>query len=513
MPRSKYIDGSAIIDERLSISRTNLLLISAGSIFHMVAEASLVPLFVALIYYYVGMGMGWPRKFWGGWERNIYTRVFLAGFMAAGISALYRTFSGDLQGDAEHFYEFISGTNVFLSLEELASLTSGGGAIFVWREVLNFMVLIGFPQKQYVAVFINVLIVAWSGVITLKMVRLIYGDDSVRFKRLILIFSSCGLFWLYSGLLVRDSFVLIAVSLLTYAWLYFLNKPDRIARLFLVLAVSFIAVIYFGYVRVEFFFVPLIMPVAAVAALIFRRNSGQYRAIACVISIILLLMIGIVLESNGDLIEMIISRGSEVYGYKSAEESGAGSLGMSLIVNQPMPIRLPLGIIYLYLFPIPFWDGFQFEAVYFLFKSINVLLFYFLIPLLIMAIYTIWKDAIVRSPSMLFLVFFVVGISLIIAGTTLETRHIGAFFSSLFLIALLPDMQLKKVRIQYRKVLIAFLGTVFIIHYSWAIMKMGLIIINITIGFILFILIITTSNRKNRLIYQVLAIVFLSSII
>ena len=158
---------------------------------------------------------------------------------------------------------------------------------------------------------------------------------------------------------------------------------------------------------------------------------------------------------------------------------------MSLIINQPLLIRLTLGAIYLIIFPIHFWVGFQFESSYHLFKSFNVIYLYFVIPLLTLTVRQLWKDKSIRSPSMLFLLFLVFGFTLVIAATSLETRHLGAFFVPVFLLALLPDLRLKIVRHNYRQLLIAFLGTVFVIHYMWIIIRFGYFIVPITIIFVL----------------------------
>jgi len=225
--------------------------------------------------------------------------------------------------------------------------------------------------------------------------------------------------------------------------------------------------------RAEFVFVPIAMAMAAVTALLVGHKVGRGRTIAYLLVFIGLIISGWLLASYGDALQFALTRGHESYTKAASSQHGEGWLGMAFIVNQPMLIRLPLGAVYLFVFPIPFWSGFQFESVYQLFKSFNVIYFYFVIPLLVLAFRQLWRDKFSRSPAMLFLLFLVIGFSLAIVGTSLETRHLGAFFIPVFLLALLPDLRQIKVRHSYRQLLYGFLGSVFIVHIIWLIIKFG----------------------------------------
>ena len=106
-----------------------------------------------------------------------------------------------------------------------------------------------------------------------------------------------------------------------------------------------------------------------------------------------------------------------------------------------------------------------------LFKSFNVFYFYFVIPLLILALRRLWKDKSSRSPPVLFLLFLVIGFTLAIAGSSLETRHHGAFFVPLFLLALAPDLRIRSEWRQYKQLLILFLSGVGLVHLAWIVLK------------------------------------------
>ena len=366
----------------------------------------------------------------------------------AGIAAVYANQFADqsqLASDAGGFFEISSLSPLrYLPLIQLQALHEGSLAIKIYSSAYDFFSVLGFPRERYVGILINVCSVALTGVLTLKMSRLLYGCDVIRFRRLILIFSFCGLFWLFSGIHLRDSIVLLSSTALSYVWLYFLQKPDLSYRFIAVTASSLLAGFTFGFLRGEFILVPIGTVMAATAALMFSVKSKRI-FITFFFVFTGIVLAGWLLLMFGDSIQFISTRGYEGYVDLVADQHGADSLGMSLIVNQPMPIRLLLGSIYLFIFPIPFWSGFQIESAYYLFKSFNAIFLYFLLPLLVLSIDQIWKNKLIRSPSLLYLVFTSFGFTLAIACTSLETRHFAVFLPLMFLLSLLLDLTIRSV--------------------------------------------------------------------
>lgn len=469
LPGHTRVAGAA---QPLKVVPTDLILLSVGAFIHLLAEASLFPIVTASIYYCVGWAALWLPKLGGVWERQIYTRVFLVGFLAAGVSGLYRTFAGDGQGDAVHFLEMATESLPDLDLAILLKLYENSIPIILFNQVFKIASSLGIPSEQYVGIFLNAFIVALTGVVALKMARLIYGIDPYRFKRLILLFSACGVFWLFSGILLRDSFALLGVSSLAYAWLYFLGKPNFGRRLFFIIGASLFAGAFLQFVRTEFLFVPIAMLMAAIAALLVGKVERDGRLVAYLFTFVCLLVAGWLLATFGEELQQALFYGAKSYDDVSANESTKDSLGFILIVNQPIPIKAFLGSIYLFVFPIPFWSGFQLETVYHLFKAFNVIYFYFLIPLLALALHQLWKDKLSRSPMVMFLLFLVIGFTLAIAATSLETRHHGAFFVPLFLLALGPDLRIRSEWRLYKQLLKLFLSGVALVHLAWIVLKM-----------------------------------------
>jgi len=448
---------------KIKISKANIFLLFLGIIIHLIAEGTFMPILVALIYYVTGYFILLALMSGGVWEYRIFSRVFLSGFVAASIASLYRNYAGDNQGDALHFYE-----NSLLDVSEIEKLTSEHALpMFFFWKVYNIANYIGISQEQYVGVFLNVLLVAFSSVVAIKSARLIYGNDIYRFKQLILLISACGMFWLFAGIMIRDSFLLVLVGFLTYVWIYFLKNPRFGFSLFLLIGSSWIGIILFKITRLEYQFIPFAMALSGCAALVIGNNKRNNTS-----TINLLLFLGLIttvssLAVFGDYILGMIEHTQGGYYNVTLNEKSQNSLGWSLIVNQSVPVRGVLGSIYLFISPIPFWVGFQLETVYHLFKSFNVIYLYFVVPLIILSLRTLWKKRFYKNPILLFLLFFIIGITLTIALTSLETRHIGNFYIPFLLLSLLPNLQEMVVFKKYKSLLIMYLFGVSLIHLIW----------------------------------------------
>ncbi len=458
----------------LRINRVNLVLLSVGALITLYAYSNPLPLFAAAIFYCTVYVVLCLPKVGGTYERRIFTRVFAVGFVMASISAIYANYFFDasqLYSDAAGFFHLAAGQAKGLNLFELQVLHEGSVAIVIWSAVYDIFADLGFPRERYVGVLVNVTAVAFTGVVALKMTKLVYGQSLDRYKRLSTLFGTCGLFWLFAAIHVRDSVVLLSITTLTYAWAYFLSKPGLGWPLLQIIACSLLIGLFLGFLRGEFVFVPIAMLGAGTAALLVGRKGSRSRMIPYMLVFFGFAIVLGLLSSYGDIIYAVLLRGGEGYSEHAAEQHSADSLGMTLIINQPMPIKLALGTVYLFVFPIPFWSGFQLESAYALFKSFNVLFFYFLLPLLALAVRQLWQHKVQRTPVILFMLFLSIGFALAIAGTSLETRHFGAFLVPIFMLAMLPDLRSPVVRHNYRQLLMVLLGGVVLVHLTWVGLK------------------------------------------
>jgi hypothetical protein len=466
-------DAVRLSKKRLSARAIDLGLLLLGGLISLIAYLSLAPLLLAFIFYSMGIAvLLWPGM-GGTHERRIFSRVFAVGFLMSGVAAVYANYWNDpsqLASDADSFFRLASGQAAGIALDDLRVMFEGALAILLWGEVYDLFASLGFPRERYVGILFNITMVAATGAVAIKIARQVYGEDPYRVRRLTILFSACGLFWMFASIHIRDAVVLLGVTALVYVWLRFLTKPGFGARLLLLIATSLVASFALGFLRAEFVFVPIAMGAAGVAALMVGRQSGG-RLRGYILLLIGLAGVAGLLVVYGEAILRSMIFGQEGYGGLAAETHGDDSLGMALIVNQPLPVRLVVGSLAVFLYPIPFWRGFQLESAYHLFKSFNVLFFYFLIPLLGLAVREIWRNGEHRTSPHLFMLFTTVGFTLAIAATSVESRHLGAFLVPMFILALLPDLRSRTGRHNYQQLLMATLTAVAVIHGLWVMVK------------------------------------------
>ena len=173
------------------------------------------------------------------------------------------------------------------------------------------------------------------------------------------------------------------------------------------------------------------------------------------------------LISYWDLLLLFIEIVLRGYSDLTSSESATGSMGL-MILNAPLYIRIPIGVIYLFLFPIPFWVGFQLESAYALYKSLNLIFMYAFLPLLILTSYRILSNKNLRNTKLIFLLTFCSLACVGIAITSMETRHLSNFFVLLMVISLAINYSSIKDRSSYKKLLVSFLFVIFLIHISWS---------------------------------------------
>jgi len=456
------------------LASVNLLVL--GSFLNIVAYGSIAPVVVSAIF--LGFLMLTLRLPWlgGHEERRTFSIVFSVCWFWAGVAAVYANFFNDPfqnELDAAYFFELVTtGAGSGLGVSDiLKAFTENAAAVIVWRQFYDFFSFLGFEKGRYIGIAVNVSLVALTAVIGVRIVKSIFGNDCRRVRRFTLAFALCGVFWLFAAIHIRDAAVLFVMSLLVLFWVRYLAQSNS-GNLLQVGVVSGASFFVFGLLRFEFVFVPLAMLVAGSAAAAFTPKTGGSRTKLLLAVIFLAFPIGLILLSQmqSDLV-LVFFHGSESYAEMSAEEGGGRSLGYELIVNQPLLLKLLFGSVYLFIFPIPFWSGFQLESVYPLLKSLHVMFMYAIVPLFVLALWRIFELKNLRSPPILFLVFVIAGFTFSIAYTSLETRHYGAFLVPLLVLSMLPNISERRDQLAYRNLLALFLGAMLFVHLAWILLK------------------------------------------
>jgi hypothetical protein len=402
-------------------------------------------------------------------DMRVFGRSFAIGLLAAGIASYYAIVLLDpfqLSSDASSFFELSSQAGPARSLQDLQTITEGAGAIVLWSWFYNLAALFGFPREPYIGILINVFLVAIAAVVCARSARRLYGDDEYRIRRLILFFTISGDMWLLAGVHLRDSVIFLMIALLTHAWIVYLSDLKH-SRIIVAVLATVIAMPVLQVMRKEFFYVPLMVAFIAIVCLNFSRGRGDDRFITLVSVVGGLLLLLVAAVVFGPQIETLLLAGRETYGGAAIADSRSGSLGTALIVQQPLPIRIALGVPYLYYFPIPFWVGFSDESAIQLFKSINALSFYPISAFSFAGAFLILRNRQLRSPAFLFLVLVPLVFSVSIALTSLETRHLAAFMSLFFLVGLMPDFRNPAERGVLRLSLFFTAASMVLVHAAW----------------------------------------------
>tara|TARA_Y100001978_G_C23685235_1_gene431495 strand:- start:125 stop:1537 length:1413 start_codon:yes stop_codon:yes gene_type:complete len=457
------------------ISLVNSVFFISGCCLNSLSYNSFSPVFVAIVFYIWAWLILHLTRLGGIYEHKIFSRVFNVCLFWAGVSAVYSnqlSDIGQLISDAGGFFDTATTSAQGLSIEEIEKIHEGSLAIVLWGMIYDLFALWGFAKARYIGITVNITAVALSSVFGIKIVRELFGEDEYRFRRFILLVSSCGLFWLFASIHLRDGLILLVVTILAWLWIWYLNRWFSVHSLIVISGSNMLAYYLLGYLRAEFAFVPIGMLLAAAFSFVFSRRIGHKKDIYETFLIILVISVKVIVVFFIFYDEVLASlvRGNESYTILSTEGSSKSSLG-SIFTNQPPIIRLLTGPFYLLTFPIPLWNGFQLDSAYHLFKSLNVIFLYFTIPLLIVAIKQLLINKGLRSRPVTFLVFILVGFTLSVAISSMETRHWGAFFMPFFILCTVPDLRIDQWRSQHKMYLTLVILCVIFIHSLWFVLK------------------------------------------
>lgn len=471
-------DTGAMQTVRRSSSSGQLLtvgLFGTGAALLLFTYGSLLPIVFPLLLAVPVVGFFYFKREQNRSELTLFARSFATGTLAAGIASYFAIVLLDpyqLGSDAWSFFQLSSQAGPARTLQDLRTITEGAGAVVLWSWFYDFAALLGFPRDMYIGISVNILIVAIGAAICARSAKLLYGDDEYRIRRLTLFFTIAGNMWLFAGLHIRDSVIFLMVVILAHFWIAYLAELKQ-SRIVYAVAATLLAMPALEVLRKEFFYVPLMIGFSALACLNFTRGRGDARFITLVSVLVGASLAVVGLIAFGSELQDLFTTGQRTYTDSALAEARSGSLGNALIVEQTLFMRIALGLPYLLYFPIPFWGGFEGESALQLFKSINAIAFYYISGLLFVGGFLILKSRQLRSPAFLFVlaVPFIFGVSVVL--TSLESRHLGAFLSMFFLVALMPDMRNATERRYVRFSLVVIVLAMTMVHAAWFALRYG----------------------------------------
>ena len=166
----------------------------------------------------------------------------------------------------------------------------------------------------------------------------------------------------------------------------------------------------------------------------------------------------------------------EKYSRFSTRYNPDDSLGVRLVTNQPLPIRMVLGSVMLMIQPIPLWDYFTIDRLdYHWIKGYNGIYQVFVLPLVfvagLMTLRMFRRDREEALTFMFLIMYFLINLMGVVV-TSLEQRHFGQFLVAALILATLPDTRETSTQIELRKISNCWVLGLMFIHLAWAVFKL-----------------------------------------
>ena len=374
---------------------------------------------------------------------------------------------------------------------EIRTFTEGSLVLFIWIKIYDFFNSFFFEKEIYIGLLSNAFCIALSGIVAISSSRLLYGQDSFKEALLIFLISFNGIFLLFSGVYLRDAYIILALAIIYHSWIKYFTSPSFLTLIYLFL-INFSFTFILPYMRFEYGLIPIFLTLLALTLILLFKNTDETKNpkrgyIAFFLFIFSLagyyyyseIFLNIFALSDG--VEYIsatdlLTSGREGYQEGTQGEAAANSFGLFL-TNLPIYLQVFLMPLYMIFFPMPFWGGFESGSAYGFFKSINVLQMYIFIPLLILSTWQLIKRKVETNLGIMFnhSVFYV--FLMAVALTSGEGRHLGGFWIPAYLAALSLDFNNLEIKSSYASIFNVLMFLILGAHLLWLILKIIVLVI------------------------------------
>ena len=412
-----------------------------------------------------------------GHEQRAFILTFGACALIAGLAQCYSeaTF-GELTSaiDARWFHEIVRDTPRNVPIEELSKTVQAALAVRVWQYVYLACSVAGLDGGPWIGVLFNSLLVGLSAGTTVRIARDLFGDDVRRLRRVGALFATCGMFWLFGSLFLRDSFVLFCQTWVLWALVRMLKRPHLRSVLFAIV-ITGLASACMWYLRRKA--VPLFALFGLVCLVCWYFRARVTLARISVVACCLLALVLLRSEVKA-LVATALDFASERSASqveKSRQQARPGSLGLSLVIDRPLPIRLPAGSLVLLIRPIPIWAFVKPGASeYHLIKTYHATYSVVVVPAALVGFMVVvvrtFRDKQGVKPALFVGLYAVIGL-LVVVGTSMETRHWGQFLPAIVLLAAVPDMSETSMRTLPRKTRLLWIVGILLMHVAWMVLR------------------------------------------
>lgn len=453
-------------------------LVLVGSGLQGYANATLDAFFVGLLF--LGAGLVAVRLLFrrGQAEQRVFLLTYGICVFVGGLAQCYSlaTF-GDPQStrDAYNaFFPYLAAEPPFTTLADLPRLHNSRLAILIWQQAYKLTWWLGWSYGPHIAVMFNALVIGLAGSITVRTTCELFGNDAWRLRRVGTLFAFCGMFWLFGGVLLRDCFTTFFQALVLWSLVRWLVQPTP-RNLLTAAAITGLAAWAMAYLREESI---LLFGLYWTLALLFwfrRRPLDGRRLVALVAALIAVLFAGAYLSAYvGNALGRRASA-AESYAAHGADTHHEDSLGMRLVVNQPLPIRLVLGTGALMIYPIPLWAGLKAGAKdIILIKGYHGFYQVLMLPLVLAGFLLASREfrrGRLAAVPLTFLAAYLLLNTASVVATSLETRHVAQFLPAFLILAAVPDTRDKRVFREVKQIATGWFAVVLLVHLAWAVVK------------------------------------------
>ncbi len=453
-----------------SLSAATMLTLLAALLVVLVNQ-TVAPLLFLILYFVLGLIL---CRILGKHEQRAFGLSFAICVLVTGLSQIYaQVVFGQIQNtiDAVKYYS-ISTDGIWGTINDLEWYINAPLAVFVWNRLYMLNTTLGFENEPWVGVLFNGFLVGLSAGLTVRTARYVFGSDARRLKLIGFLFATCGIFWLFGAIHIRDSFSLFLNSLLLYGFIRALALP-RMYNILLLSIILIFATLAMYYIRKANV---LLTAVFCVLGLVSWTRYKKFGGVRLFIVMMLGFMLAVVFaDTIVQYLRYVSERaiiGREWYRAHAHGEGQVHGLGYAVIGGQPLFVRLITGSIYMHVFPIPLWNNFTLTfGEYHWIKGYQGFYLATIIPFGVVGIYTALKQTIRGGPDvppLCFLALFTIITLLGVVATSLETRHHGQFLPAFLILSTLPD---RHTRLQLKLCCVIWYGTVVSIHFFWILLK------------------------------------------
>jgi hypothetical protein len=232
-----------------------------------------------------------------------------------------------------------------------------------------------------------------------------------------------------------------------------------------------------SYLRPEALFLPAVYWALALS-LGFLVGSNRMRLLVVFISLLVVIIGGnYVVSYFSGLREVTLEENETYIQYAEEYRDGSSSLGMAILVNQPMPVRIFVGSFMQMVSPIPLWAYFRTDMLdYNWIKGYNGIYQMFILPFVFVGVRKVYRLFISSQPNakiliLLFVTMYVILNLLGISVTSMEQRHFAQFFPGVAILAAIPNTRRLTIRREVQQMSKYWWQLVVGVHAAWIVLK------------------------------------------